>query len=280
MRENVPPSTPAVVLIVSVFASPGTPSISRCPCASRHTSTRSSIASCPAMTRLISKSACSRRSFAAAGEATGGASGCSVTSALLLWWLELYTKARRLKFPVKSACRPTAVSLGDDWGQALGARAAGAHLAHEQSQCPRPLARACLRDARGRERVREAGRPCPGARRDAEAADRPRGALHPWRARSRLGLDRVEDARTARPHRPDRRLHGRLRRPSLRPLQHPAHGRRCRRPRGARSRQASAARVSARIAARRRAHRSRPWDGSCVLRLSASYFEGTPSDSV
>ena len=82
MRENVPPSTLAVVLIVSVLARPGTPSISRCPCAKRHTSTRSSIASWPAITRLISKSACSRRSFASAG--VGGLLGGSVTAAPLL----------------------------------------------------------------------------------------------------------------------------------------------------------------------------------------------------
>src|SRR5438270_592277 len=84
MRENVPPRTLAVVLIVSVLARPGTPSISRCPCASRHTSTRSSIASCPAITRRISKSACSRRSFASAG--VGGLGGGSVTARLLSSW--------------------------------------------------------------------------------------------------------------------------------------------------------------------------------------------------
>src|SRR5436853_307328 len=49
-RENEPPSTAAVVLIVSVFARPGTPSSSRCPCASRQTTTRSSITSWPAIT--------------------------------------------------------------------------------------------------------------------------------------------------------------------------------------------------------------------------------------
>ena len=43
MRENVPPSTDAVDLIASVFASPGTPSIRRCPPESRQTSSRSSI---------------------------------------------------------------------------------------------------------------------------------------------------------------------------------------------------------------------------------------------
>src|SRR5581483_4095426 len=66
-RAKVPPSTPAVVLIVSVFARPGTPSIRRWPCASRQTSTRSSIWSWPAITLLISKSACSSRSFTSAG---------------------------------------------------------------------------------------------------------------------------------------------------------------------------------------------------------------------
>src|SRR3954468_14858219 len=68
-RANLPPSTAAVVLIVRVLASPGTPSIRRCPWASRQTSTRSSIASCPAITLRISNSACSRRSLASAVDA-------------------------------------------------------------------------------------------------------------------------------------------------------------------------------------------------------------------
>src|SRR4051795_4691604 len=73
MRWKEPPRTPAVVLIVSVFARPGTPSIRRWPPERRHTSTRSSIASWPAMTRLISYSACSSC-------ALGGRSHCvSVT---------------------------------------------------------------------------------------------------------------------------------------------------------------------------------------------------------
>ena len=62
IRWKLPPSTCAVVLIVSVFARPGTPSIRRWPPASRQTRTRSSIASCPAITRLISNSACSSSS--------------------------------------------------------------------------------------------------------------------------------------------------------------------------------------------------------------------------
>src|SRR3954452_5084529 len=58
-RWKVPPSTAAVVLIVSVFARPGTPSIRTWPRASRQTSTRSSIASWPAMTLRTSNRACS-----------------------------------------------------------------------------------------------------------------------------------------------------------------------------------------------------------------------------
>ena len=84
MRANEPPRTPAVVLIVSVFARPGTPSISRWPWASRQTSTRSSIASCPAITRLISKSACSSRSGVALVVDSDCGCGCaSLTSPLL-----------------------------------------------------------------------------------------------------------------------------------------------------------------------------------------------------
>ena len=43
VRLNVPPSTLAVVFTVSVFASPGTPSIKRWPPVSKQISTRSSI---------------------------------------------------------------------------------------------------------------------------------------------------------------------------------------------------------------------------------------------
>src|SRR5215210_1124126 len=82
-RENDPPRTLAVVLIVSVFASPGTPSRSRWPSESRQTRTRSSIASCPAITRRISNSACSRRSFASPGDGAEAWSGCSLTLRLL-----------------------------------------------------------------------------------------------------------------------------------------------------------------------------------------------------
>ena len=57
-RRNEPPSTSASVLTVSVLASPGTPSSSTWPPASSATSSRSSIASWPTITRLSSYSAC------------------------------------------------------------------------------------------------------------------------------------------------------------------------------------------------------------------------------
>src|SRR5262245_10884812 len=63
-RLTEPPRTSATVLTVSVLARPGTPSSSTWPPASRATSTRSSIASWPTMTRLISKSADSSASCA------------------------------------------------------------------------------------------------------------------------------------------------------------------------------------------------------------------------
>ena len=56
MRRNVPPRTSASVFTVSVLARPGTPSIRTCPPESSATRTRSSIRSCPTITRLISKS--------------------------------------------------------------------------------------------------------------------------------------------------------------------------------------------------------------------------------
>src|SRR5262245_38275992 len=58
-RLKLPPSTSATVLTVSVLARPGTPSSSTWPPARSATSTRSSIASWPTITRLISNSACS-----------------------------------------------------------------------------------------------------------------------------------------------------------------------------------------------------------------------------
>src|SRR5215212_3743976 len=69
IRLNDPPSTSASVFTVSVLASPGTPSSSTWPPASRATITRSSIASWPTITRLISNSAVSSASCASrAGE--------------------------------------------------------------------------------------------------------------------------------------------------------------------------------------------------------------------
>src|SRR5919202_1693788 len=72
-RLNEPPSTSATVLTVSVLASPGTPSSRTCPPARSATSTRSSMASWPTITCLISKSAASSASWAArAGLCAGG----------------------------------------------------------------------------------------------------------------------------------------------------------------------------------------------------------------
>ena len=78
IRWNVPPSAAAAVLMVSVFASPGTPSISRWPPDSRHTSTRSSIRSWPAITRRISKSA--RSTVSCAARPSGSSSVVAVSS--------------------------------------------------------------------------------------------------------------------------------------------------------------------------------------------------------
>src|SRR4051794_15823697 len=63
-RLKEPPSTSATVLTVRVLARPGTPSSSTWPPASSATMTRSSIASCPTITRLISNSADSRALWA------------------------------------------------------------------------------------------------------------------------------------------------------------------------------------------------------------------------
>jgi hypothetical protein len=70
MRLNVPPRTSATVLTVSVLARPGTPSRRTWPPASSATSTRSSIASWPTMTRLISKRASSRSPRTSSGAPT------------------------------------------------------------------------------------------------------------------------------------------------------------------------------------------------------------------
>src|SRR4051812_14415697 len=72
-RPNVPPTTWASVLTVSVLARPGTPSSRTWPPASRQTSTRSSIASWPTITRLTSWRASS-------SAARGSGLGCSALS--------------------------------------------------------------------------------------------------------------------------------------------------------------------------------------------------------
>src|SRR5918992_1175732 len=85
IRRNEPPRTSASVRTVSVFASPGTPSSSTWPPASSATSSRSSIASWPTITRLISYSAPSRaRRAGSASERIGKASrAASVMAASL-----------------------------------------------------------------------------------------------------------------------------------------------------------------------------------------------------
>src|SRR3954464_2044816 len=77
MRLNVPPRTWASVRTVSVLARPGTPSRSTWPPASSETSRRSSIASWPTMTRLIS---CSASSSAPRGISRWVGSSCSFMS--------------------------------------------------------------------------------------------------------------------------------------------------------------------------------------------------------
>src|SRR3954447_10604356 len=86
-RLNEPPSTSATVLTVSVLARPGTPSSSTWPPARSATSTRSSIASWPTITRLISKSADSSASWAArSGRGSASASSaCSRRSSGVTW---------------------------------------------------------------------------------------------------------------------------------------------------------------------------------------------------
>src|SRR4051794_30437780 len=64
-RLKEPPSTSATVFTVRVLARPGTPSSRTCPPARSATSTRSSIASWPTITRLTSNSADSSESCAA-----------------------------------------------------------------------------------------------------------------------------------------------------------------------------------------------------------------------
>ena len=83
-RWKLPPVTSARVRTASVLATPGTPSSSRCPRASRAISIRSTIASCPTSTRLTSKRARSSRaalrsvvaaSISAVGSWASGISG-------------------------------------------------------------------------------------------------------------------------------------------------------------------------------------------------------------
>src|SRR6476469_691949 len=76
-RANVPPTAVARVSTASVFATPGTPSSSTCPLASRATSIRSISRSWPTITRLISKS-----TFSSRAASTDGGTGASVEGAI------------------------------------------------------------------------------------------------------------------------------------------------------------------------------------------------------
>src|SRR5438094_5608917 len=141
-RANDPPRTPAVVLIVRVFASPGTPSIRRCPWARRHTRTRSSMSSWPAITRRISKSACSSRSLASAGEGTGKSVRWSVTSSPSFGYPESYTRAGELKFLLRAD------------GASIDKRGMDRiPFAHDQVSNPAQIPRRRGRDGRGRAEV-------------------------------------------------------------------------------------------------------------------------------
>src|SRR3954447_26437949 len=83
MRLNVPPRTSATVLTVSVLARPGTPSRRMWPPAGSATNTRSSIPSCPTITRLTSKRAASRAWRASSGSPAGRRCDCSSVTGLL-----------------------------------------------------------------------------------------------------------------------------------------------------------------------------------------------------
>src|SRR5664280_2067845 len=62
----------------SVLATPGTPSSRQWPRASRHTSMRSTIRSCPTTTRLTSKSTCSRVAVGGRIGSSAGRVTCTV----------------------------------------------------------------------------------------------------------------------------------------------------------------------------------------------------------
>src|SRR3954454_14431422 len=114
MRLNVPPRTWASVLIVSVLARPGTPSSRTCPPASSATSTRSSIASWPTITRLISNSAvssascASRDGFGSLRESSACSRRSSCVTCLLL------SAARRLRTGSEVHCEGTARAAAFD----------------------------------------------------------------------------------------------------------------------------------------------------------------------
>src|SRR6266545_5070185 len=199
MRANVPPRTPAVVLIVRVFASPGTPSIKRWPWARRHTRTRSSIASWPAITRLISKSACSRRSLASVGEGTARSLCCSVTSAPSVACTESYTTACQPKFLLREKTAPRCRT---------GAEAVA--FGHDEIPCRAAVSCRGGRDAGGEPPVEEDHhRPLSGDHLGAQPRRRRRRGNGEDVLRLR-GAERGDRATSRRPARPARHR-GRLR---------------------------------------------------------------------
>src|SRR4051812_3285559 len=133
-RLNEPPSTSATVLTVSVLASPGTPSSSTWPPARSATSTRSSIASWPTITRLISKSADSSASCAARaafgssfGSRAWSLRSSGVTDSLLVSVSICSGRLRALRARPERHCEGTPVAPAHHSQFRLVARLVGRH---------------------------------------------------------------------------------------------------------------------------------------------------------
>ena len=119
---ELPPSTSLTALIVIVFARPGTPSSRMWPSASSATNTRSSICSCPTITRLTSNRAVSKVWRTSSGPPTAWSRRCSVSTCSPFGFVPLdalppgMVRGVRTQCAAVESCRCSALGVCDSCG--------------------------------------------------------------------------------------------------------------------------------------------------------------------
>src|SRR4051794_33912591 len=190
-RLKVPPRTEASVFTVSVLARPGTPSSSTWPPASSATSSRSSIASWPTITRLISKSA-SSSAARGSSERWGGAGGTASirASPLLTSSNDAAEEAERQRGASDQEQQAAAGDGGGDLPLLLLLSELRAESLVDGLEAARALGRECLAARRARDLLERARVGRDALRRHAAAE--PLRAPHLDRALRRAECDGVD----------------------------------------------------------------------------------------